>query len=86
MSDKRKQEFRIQFDGKLEFPRALDHEQRGVCDVKLFLPLSGGPTGGPGRRRAAGLGLSLSIPVRSARLELEFPWRRRYTRARKARQ
>ncbi len=36
-------------------------------------PRRSGPTGPPGRRLAAGLGLSPSIPDRSKRLELGFP-------------
>ena len=36
-------------------------------------PCLSGPTGPPGRRLGAGLGLSPSIPVKSKRLELGFP-------------
>ncbi len=36
-------------------------------------PCLSGPTGPPGRRLGAGLGLSPSIPVRIKRLELVFP-------------
>ncbi len=47
-------------------------------------PCPTGPTGPPGRRLGAGLGLSPSIPLRRKRLQLGFPRGACYTHTRKA--